>query len=288
MNGPNISAAASARVGAGAALSPMTLVRHVWSHRDVTAQLANRNVRSAYGGSMLGLLWAGFKPLLMLSVYTLVFGMIFKSRFYRTAEAGSPVDFGLALFTGLSIFTVLSETLSKAPTLITANTNFVKKVVFPLDILVLSDFLATLFNFGVSAAILLVFLLIRYHGLPLAAISVPFIIAPFMLMCLGLAWFIASLGTYIRDLNQLMGVVITVLMFVSPIFFPVDALPEPLRQWAFLNPVAGVVEQARNALFLGQWPRPGILAKAYLIDLLVLWLGWAWFEFTRRGFADVL
>ena len=271
-----------------ASLSPAALVRHVWSHRDVTAQLAIRNVRAVYGGSMLGVLWAGFKPLLMLTVYTLVFGMIFKSRFFRADTASNPVDFGLALFAGLSIFTILSEALSKAPTIITGNTNFVKKVVFPLDVLVLSDFFATLFNFVVSAGILLVFLLVRYHGLPLAALSAPFIVAPFILMCLGLSWLLASLGTYLRDLNQVIGVVITVLMFASPIFFPVEALPPALRQWAFLNPVASVVEQTRNALFLGQWPHPRRLAAEYMIDLIVLWLGWAWFEYTRKGFADVL
>jgi lipopolysaccharide transport system permease protein len=271
-----------------ASLSPLTMLRHLWTHRDVTAQLAIRNVRSVYGGSVFGILWAGFKPLLMLVVYTVVFGLVFKSRFYRNPASNSPVDFGLALFTGLSIFTILSEALSRAPTIIIANTNFVKKVVFPLDVLIFSDFLATLFNFAVSASILLVFLVIRYHGLPLAALSAPFILAPFILMCLGLSWFLASLGAYLRDLNQMIGVIITVLMFASPIFFPVDALPEPLRRWAFLNPVASVVELTRNALFLGQWPDPVHLAAKYVIDLLILWLGWAWFELTRKGFADVL
>ncbi|CAN7397266.1 ABC transporter permease [Phenylobacterium sp. LjRoot225] len=269
-------------------IAPTTMIARLWRHRDVATQLAIRTVRSGHGGTALGLFWVVFKPLLMLAVYTFVFGVVFKSRFYSTGGAFSPIDFGLALFAGLSIFTVLSEMLAKAPSLIKANANFVKRVVFPLDVLVLSEFGATVFTFLITMAIFVVALALRSGGLPPSSLSAPFIIAPFLLFVLGLSWFLASLGVYLPDINQLVGVVISVLMFVSPIFFPVSALPAPLQEWMFLNPVASVVEQTRAAFFLGHWPDPILLGRQYLTGLLTLWLGWAWFELTRKGFADVI
>lgn len=271
-----------------ARISPVTMLARLWRHRDVATQLAIRTVRSGHSGTALGLFWVAFKPLLMLAVYTLVFGVVFKSRFYQGAGAFSPIDFGLALFAGLSIFTVLSEMLGKAPHLIKSNANFVKRVVFPLDVLVLSEFAAALFTFLITMLIFVAALALRSGGLPLSSLSVPFIIAPFLMFVLGLSWFLASLGVYVPDLNQVVGVVISVLMFVSPIFFPLSALPVALQDWMFLNPVASVVEQARAAFFLGEWPDPLLLARQYVTGGLVLWLGWAWFELTRKGFADVI
>jgi lipopolysaccharide transport system permease protein len=269
-------------------ISPISMVRRLWGHRDLAMQLSIRSVRSGYGGSVLGLFWVVFKPLLMLGVYTFVFGVVFKSRFYKTGEAFNPIDFGLALFAGLSVFTLLSDMLGKAPSLIRANGNFVKRVVFPLDVLVLSEFGATVFNFLITMAIFVVALAIRYGGLPLSSASAPVIILPFMMFTLGLSWLLASLGAYLPDLNQLVGVVVSVLMFVSPIFFPVSALPHALQDLMFLNPVASAVEQVRAAFFLGHWPDPLVLLRQYLTGGLTLWLGWAWFELTRKGFADVL
>jgi lipopolysaccharide transport system permease protein len=266
----------------------MLLARRLWQFRHISWQLALRSARSLYGGSLLGLFWMVFKPLLMLLVYTLVFGVVFQSRFYQQAGPSSPVDFGLALFIGLTCFSLLSDMMGKAPGLIAGNTNFVKRVVFPLDMLVVSEFAATLLQFGVSLAIFLVFMLVRYHGLPWSALAVPVILLPFALLALGLSWLLASLGVYLRDLAQITGVVVTVMLFLSPVFFPVSALPPIAQHWMFLNPVADVVEQARAAFFLGAWPDPLILLRQYVTGILALWLGWAWFELTRKGFADVL
>ena len=269
-------------------ISPTQVLARLWRYRSLSWQLGVRNVRSLYGGSLLGLFWMVAKPLMMLLVFTLVFGVVFQSRFGQATASSNPVDFGLILFVGLSIFTLMADMLGKAPGLIPGNANFVKRVAFPLDVLVVSEFAATLLQLLVSLAIFVVFMLVRHQSLPLASLAVPFVLLPFACFVLGLSWLLASLGTYLRDMAQVVGVAVTVLMFLSPIFFPVSALPQVLQDWMFLNPVADAVEQARGAFFAGLWPDAWTLLRQYIVGGLSLWLGWAWFELTREGFADVL
>jgi lipopolysaccharide transport system permease protein len=277
-----------ARFGLGQGWSPAALALRLVKHRFVLKQLAWRSIAGAYGGSIGGLLWIVVKPLLMLAVYTTVFGVVFHSRFYHDPSQDSAGAFALALFVGLTVFSVLAEMLGKAPTLIIGNITFVKRMVFPLDVLVASEFLATLFQFAVSMALFIVLLVVRTHGLPWAALATPFIVLPFLMFVLGLSWFLASLGTYLRDTAQVIGIVTSILMFLSPIFFPISALPQTAQDWIVLNPVAAVVEEMRNAFFLGTLPDPLVLLRHYVVGGLVMWLGWVWFEATRRGFADVL
>jgi lipopolysaccharide transport system permease protein len=269
-------------------LSPVNLVRGIVQHRYLLGQLISKSVRGAYGGSIGGLFWLVLKPLLMLAVYTLVFGYVFKSRFFAGTGQDDPLEFALALFCGLSIFTVLSEMLAKAPTVVTSNSNLVKKVVFPLDLFVVAELGATMVYFTVSFAIFVLAMLFKYGLLQPAGIWILAIMLPFVLITLGVSWFLAALGVYLRDISQLTQIVISVLMFLSPIFFPVSSLPAAIREWVWLNPVTYVVEAARAAFFLNTGPQLTTLVVLTCVGLLIAWFGWCFFQRTRHGFADVL
>lgn len=269
-------------------MSPVAMVARIVKFRYLLRQLVWKSIMGTYGGSMGGLLWIALKPLLMLTVYTFVFGVIFHARFFKNSGQADPIEFALALFVGLSIFTIFSEMISKAPTLIQGNANFVKKVVFPLDMFVVAEFMATLFHYLISVAILLVFMLLHYGSLDRTAIFLPIIVLPFMMLTLGLSWLLAALGVYLRDIAQVTGILISLLMFLSPIFFPVSSLPEVVRPYIWLNPVSYVVEAARNALFTETIPELPPLLAQYLVGSLTMWLGFACFQKIRKGFADVL
>lgn len=263
------------------------LLRPLWRHRSLIVQLARRDVVGRYRGSALGLLWSLFHPVLMLVVYTFVFSVIFKARW---GEGGgeSKVEFAIILFTGLVVFSLFSECMNRAPSLVVNNVNYVKRVVFPLEILPVVAFLSALFHFAVSLAVLLVFVLGVQHALHWTVLLLPLVMLPLVLLTLGLSWMLASLGVYLRDVGPSVGVVIAVLMFMSPIFYPVSAVPEEFRPWLRLNPLTPVIEQAREVAIFGRAPDWWTIAKMTFVGALVAWMGLAWFQRTRAGFADVL
>lgn len=256
-------------------------------------QLIHREIAGRYRGSMLGMLWSLITPLFMLGVYTLVFGSIFKAR-WSGVDAGaasaqhSVGEFAVILFPGLIVFQLFAEVINRAPTLVLSNRNYVKKIVFPLEVLPLVALGSALFHAGVSLVVLLAFMIAFMGHVPLTALLLPFVIAPFMLMILGLSWFLASLGVYVRDVAQLLGTIVTALMFLSPVFFPASALPEQVRALLFLNPIALPIEEARNVLLWGRTPDWIALGLYTVVALAVAALGRLWFEKTRKGFADVL
>jgi lipopolysaccharide transport system permease protein len=267
-------------------ISPIFCVSSLLANRKLIYSLVKREVVGRYRGSMMGLLWSFFNPILMLTVYTFVFSLVFKARW--DGGSGSRTEFSLVLFAGLLIFTLFSECLNRAPGLIVSNVNYVKKVIFPLEILPVVAMGSAAFHFLISLAVWLVFYLI-FFGIPAPAIlQLPLVILPLILMTLGFSWFLASLGVYLRDVAQIIGVVTTALMFLSPIFYPISALPEEFRPFIQMSPLTFVVEQARNTMiwgksvdWMGWWVYTGASA-------LIAWLGFAWFQKTRTGFADVL
>jgi lipopolysaccharide transport system permease protein len=268
-------------------LSPLTLVRRLRAHRYLLRQLVRKNVASAYQGSMGGIGWILIRPLLMLAIFTFVFGGVYRARFFQGTGDAS-IEFGLILFVGLTIFNVLAETLSNAAGLIVGNANFVKKVVFPLDVLVVAQLGSSLVQMGTSAVVIVVARLFFQPAVGAAALSIPFVLLPFLMLTLGVSWFLASLGVFIRDLQQVVPLFVTMLMFLSPLFYPVSAVPVALRSTLRLNPLTFPVESARNALFLNQWPDPRGLFVYFGVSTILMWLGWVWFEKTKKGFADVL
>jgi lipopolysaccharide transport system permease protein len=254
-------------------------------------QLVRRDIAGRYRGSALGILWSLLTPLFMLAVFTFVFGTVFKARWQPGGADGaepSMAEFAIVLFAGLIVFQLFAEVINRAPALICTNVNYVKKVVFPLEILPVVALGSAVFHAAVSLVVLFVFMLVAMGYMPWTALLFPLVLAPFLLLILGLAWFLASLGTYVRDIGQLLGPLVTALMFLSPIFFPRSALPEWIRPWAVLNPVALPVEQAREVLIWGRMPDWTGLALYSIVALVVAGLGYAWFQKTRKGFADVL
>lgn len=249
-------------------------------------QLIKREVIGRYRGSFLGLLWSFVNPVLMLAIYTFVFGFVFKTRWGQ-----GDVDqfkFALVLFTGLILFNLFSECISRAPGLILANINYVKKVVFPLEILPWVSLGATLFHAGINVLVLVLFMLALGQPFAWSMLYLPIIITPFLLLIMGLSWLLASIGVFIRDVGQFIGMVMTVLLFISPVFYPLTALPEPLRPYIMLNPLTLIIEQVRNTFLWGQQPDWLSLGIYSLVALLITSVGWVWFAKTRKGFADVL
>lgn len=257
-----------------------------WRHRQLIAQMVKRGVLGRYRGSFFGLLWSFATPIMMLAVYTFVFSVVFQARW--GAVAGSRVDFALVLFAGLIVFNLFAECISAAPTLILSNANYVKKIVFPLEILPWVTLGSALFHAGISLVVLLVALLLTGSSLTVSALLLPLIIAPLLLMIVGLCWLLASFGVFVRDVGQIVGMILTVLMFLSPIFFPVSALPEGVRSWLVLNPLAFVIEQARDVLIWGRYPNWSGLVIYSICALIFAWVGFFWFQKTRKGFADVI
>jgi lipopolysaccharide transport system permease protein len=271
---------------ASADIGPLAPFRTAWRHRVLIGRLAAREIAARYRGSVLGLAWMIANPLLMLSVYTFVFTVVFKARW--GSEGGGSLEFAVYLFSGMVLFGVLSDCLTRAPTLMLENVSYIKKVVFPLEILPLAVMAGALANAGVGLVILLIFQTAAMGPPPLTALATPLVVAPLLMLALGLSWFLASLGVFLRDVRQMVGVLVTVLMFLSPIFYPLDALPEEFRAVILLNPMTIMLEQSKDVLFRGRLPSPASIAAACGIGWSVMWLGYAWFNKTRKGFADVV
>lgn len=263
-------------------------MKTVRNHVQLTLDLVRRDVIGRYRGSALGVLWSLLTPLFMLAVYTFVFGTVFKARWAGQGDDASIAEFAILLFSGLIVFQLFAEVITKAPVLILSNAHFVKKVVFPLEILVPVALGSALFHMAVSLLVLFAFLVPVHGSIPLTALWLPVILAPFCLVVLGLAWFLASLGTYLRDISQVLGTIVTALMFLSPIFFPLAALPEWIRPYIYFNPIALPIEQLRNALIFGISPEWFPLLVYTASSIVIVLLGYVFFQMMRKGFADVL
>ena len=203
-------------------------------------------------------------------------------------RSDSKTEFALILFAGLIVFNLFAECFNRAPGLILANVNYVKKVVFPLEILPWVALGSALFHALISLGVWLIAYLILFGVPHITVLLFPLVILPLLLLIMGLTWALASLGVYLRDVSQFIGILTTVLMFLSPIFYPASALPEAYRHLLLLNPLTPVIEQARDVLFWGKVPDMTILSIYLLMTAFIAWLGFAWFQKTRKGFADVL
>ncbi len=267
-------------------LNPLRLVRNLWIHRQLIFQFAKRDVLSRYKGSYLGIGWSFLTPLFMLVVFTFVFSVIFRARW--GGGQGSRVEFALILFAGLIVFNVFAECVTRAPGLILANVNYVKKVVFPLEILPVTVLASALVHAAVSLLVLLFGLAFFLGVLHWTIIFVPLIFLPLALLCLGLSWFLASLGVYVRDVGQVVGVLIQALLFLSPIFYPVSVVPEVLRPFYRMSPLTSVIENMRAVVIWGQLPDWQSMGIGTAVALATALIGYAWFGRTRGGFADVV
>lgn len=268
------------------ASGPLSLLRSLWHNRQLIAQMTRREVIGRYRGSVMGLAWSFFNPILMLAVYTFVFSEIFKARWVGQ-DAGKG-QFAILLFVGMIMHGLFAECANRAPSLILSNSNYVKKVVFPLEILPLITLGSALFHTCISLIVLVLAQLLLTHALPWTAILLPLVMMPLVLGTLGISWLLASLGVFLRDVSHVIGVLTTVLLFLSPVLYPVAALPPAYQPWLKLNPLTYIIEESRNILLFGQLPQWGSLFVAMVIGALMAAGGYWVFQKTRKGFADVL
>ena len=267
--------------------SLVSLGKSLWLHRQLIKQMAWREVVGRYKGSVMGLLWSFITPLLMLAVYTFVFSVVFKAKWGIGGEE-SKATFVLILFVGLIMHGLLAEVLNRAPGLILSNVNYVKKVVFPLEILPIISLLSAFFHSVISLAVLLIAFVAVNGYLPWTIVLIPIVLLPLATLVLGLAWMLASLGVFIRDIGQVMGVITTIMLFTSTVFFPLSALPERYHPFILANPLTFIIEQSREVLIFGHPPNWSGLGVYMLIATAVAWAGYGGFQKIRKGFADVL
>lgn len=269
-------------------LSFGALIGSLWHHRQLIVQMTKREMVGRYKGSVMGLAWSFFNPIFLLLVYTFVFSEIFKFRWSGIGGNDSKTQFALVLFVGMIVHGMFAEVLNRAPSLILSNVNYVKKVIFPLEILPVITMGATLFHALISLGVLLAASALFNGHLHWTAVFTPVIFLPLVILILGLAWILASLGVFLRDVGQFVGIITTVLMFLSPVFYPVSAVPERFHPIIMANPLTFIIEQAREVLIWGHLPNWLGLGIYTLAATATAWLGYAWFQQTRKGFADVL
>ncbi len=271
------------------AVQPVSLTamcRGLWANRQLILQMTKREVVGRYKGSAMGLLWSFLNPVFMLVVYTFVFSVVFKARWAPTEE--SRTQFAVILFAGLIVHAVFAEIVNRAPALISANANFVKKVVFPLETLAVVCVAAAAFHAAVSLVVLVLGFAAFNGFLHWTVVFAPLVLLPLLVLSLGVAWVLASLGVFLRDISQLTGMLTMMLMFLSPVFFPVEALPSVLQPWMQLNPLTFIIEQARAVIVWGRLPYWSGLIAYCTVAVFIAWAGFVWFQKTRKGFADVL
>lgn len=267
-------------------IRPSHIFFSLYKNRSLVWASIKHEILGRYKGSMVGVFWSLLIPLFMLSVYTLVFGEIFKARWNHNSSSTS--EFALVLFAGLIIFNIFSECLSRAPTLILSHPNYVKKVIYPLEILPWVALGTAMFHGTVSFFAWVIGYIVLIGTPPATILYLPVIIVPFSLLIMGISWGLASLGVFIRDVSQFLGLALTAMMFLSPIFYPATAVSESYRFLIYLNPLTPIIEQARDVMYWGKTPNLAVLGIYWIAAAITSWLGFIWFQKTRKGFADVI
>ncbi|HEU4328964.1 MAG TPA: ABC transporter permease [Roseiflexaceae bacterium] len=273
--------------GAEYHLNPLHLLRHLWRQRDLIRQFTRREIEGRYRGSYLGLIWSFINPLILLLIYTFVFGVVFQSR-WPQARSESLAEFALVLFCGLIPFNLFSECVSRAPSIIIGVPNYVKKVVFPLEILAVSSLGTGLFHALITLSVLLAVNLVVSGVVQWTLVLLPLVLLPLIFLSLGLGWLFASLGVFLRDIGYVVTLLVQVLFFITPIFYPTEAIPEPFQTVIRYNPLTFVVDSSRAVVLWGKLPDWLSLGVWLLGSAVVMQLGYAWFMKTKKGFADVI
>ncbi len=267
--------------------SVLNLFSSLWHNRSLIWTMTKRDVIGRYRGSIMGLAWSFFNPILMLAVYTFVFSVVFKARWGVGGEEGK-ISFAIILFVGMMIHGLFAECVNRAPGLILSNVNYVKKVVFPLEVLPWVAMGTALFHLLISLLVLLTVFFALNLYLPWTTVFFPLIILPLLFATMGFAWFLAAASVFIRDLEQTTGIITTVMLFLAPVFYPISALPGKYQTLILLNPLTFIIEEARKVLIFGQLPYWTGLATYSVVSVVIAWAGFWWFQKTRKGFADVL
>lgn len=263
-------------------------IPQVYKNRKLIWKLAKREIIGRYKGSMMGIFWSFLTPLIMLAVYTFFFSVIYQSRSGNLGAAPSKFSFALTLFAGLIPFSLFSECTNRAPQLIISNVNYVKKVIFPLEILPWVNLGSALFHALISVVILLICFVAINHTLHWTFIFLPIVNLPLIFLTVGISWFLASLTVFIRDIVHTINLITMALLFLSPVFYSLSSIPEKYRNIIMLNPLTSIIEQNRAILIEGNLPDFPSLGISLIISIAIAWFGYYWFEKTRSAFADVV
>ena len=256
-------------------------------NRRLIWQMILRDISSRYKGTFFGLFWAIVTPIFMLAIYSFVFTKIFNGR-WDLPDASGQFDFAIILFLGLILYNLMAEVITVSPKLILNNKNFVKKVVFPLEVLPAISIGTAVFHAMLSVVILLIFQLFARQYIPFTFWFFPLMVVPFLFLTMGISLILAALGVFIRDLNQIIRPLMTALLFLAPIVYPTSLLPEQVQPLILLNPLSFIVEQARDVVIIGKLPN--VMGWVYytLVSLFVFILGSFIFNRSKKAFADVL
>lgn len=267
--------------------SPISMILGIHKSKNLIYQLTKREIGARYRGSLMGATWSILNPLLLLMIYSVVFTYVFRAR-WGEVVSDTQTSYSIILFIGLIIHGLTAEILNKSPALIIRNANYVKKVVFPLEILAISEVFAALFHYFISFSVLLVILIGYTGGIKFTVVLMPITALSIVPMMIGASWFLSSLGTYLRDLNQLVGLVVTALLFLSPVFYPVSGLPQKLQNIILWNPITIPIEETRKVVLYGQYPDWNKVLLFWMVSIVFLWMGYCVFQKSRKGFSDVL
>lgn len=258
------------------------------NHLYLLAQLTRREILGRYKNSILGIAWAFLQPLVMILVYSFVFAVVFKARWGGAGDAGGQAEFALTLFCGLIAFNLFAENVNRAPMLVVENPNYVKRVIFPIHLLPIGVLAASLIHAAISITMLLLWSQVMHPHWPTVLPLLPLVLLPLLLFSLAGAWFFAAAGVYLRDLHNAIGPLTQLLMFLSPVFYPLEAIPIQYRQWMQLNPLTPVLDNIRRVLIWNQMPDIGQLLAYSLAAAVLAWGSYRWFRRAQKGFADVL
>lgn len=265
-----------------------SLFRCLYKNKNIIFEMSKREIVSRYKGSFIGIFWSLINPIFMLTVYTFVFSVVFKARWGHGTVDEPKTQFALILFVGMIIHGFLAENLMRAPGLILQHANYVKKVIFPLEILPVVMLLSVLFHTIISFLVLILAFII-FNGIPhWTIVLAPLIFLPLIIFTVSASWFLSALGVYMRDIGQIIGIVSTLLLFLAPVFYPLSALPPEFQHIVMLNPLTFIIEESRTVIIWGGMPDYKGLMIYTVASLVFLWMSYIWFQKTRKGFADVI
>ncbi|KAF1691588.1 ABC transporter permease [Pseudoxanthomonas koreensis] len=256
----------------------------LWRNKVLLGKLVQRDIRARYEGSVFGIVWAIATPLSLLGAYWFVLGKVLGARWEGVSVGQLPV----VLFIGLVVYLFFSEVMGRAPGLVLANGTYVKKVVFPLEVLSAVTVATALFHLAIALAVLFFGQLIMTGGVPGTWIYMPLVLGAMIPCMLGISWFVSSIAVYLRDVQQVVPLVLTLMMFLSPVFYPLTMVPERYRPFLYLNPLTVPIEQARAIVVSGIGPDWGMVLAYSVVSIACMLAGRWWFMRTKQGFADVL
>lgn len=262
-------------------------LKDLWKNRQLIKNFSQREILSRYKGSFFGLFWSFLTPLIMITVYTFVFSVVFKGKWGQTSST-NPYEFAVIMFCGLIVFNIFNETVNRAPTLITSNVNYVKKVIFPLEILPLTVLVSSLLHASISVVILLIATNIFIKISTFTVILGLIILVPLIFLTVGVALILAALGVYVRDISYTVTLLTNVLFYITPIFYPIEAVPVFLQKFMYLNPLTVIVNDFRRVMIWGESPNWTQLGIMFVVSYFIFTIGYFFFKKIQRGFADVL